>query len=212
MARKRNDDKPNHSKSLIDDPVDDDDDKLKFYRPMPTSHFLGVLALILFVFAAVIFIEKQLPTPLRVEDELNNPDRFIAQRAYENLRKLTDIGPRTAGSAANEELAVKVLKNTIQKIIKNRKSHHKIELDVQKASGAFNLEFLDGMTNVYRDIQNVVVKVGSEIKSPHSLLINCHFDSVVDSPGNGVGLGEIISNLYLDFQAPATMEQGVLSC
>lgn len=184
MARKRNDDTSNHSKSLIGgDAAEDDDDKLKFYRPMPTSHFLGVLALILIVFAAVIIIEKQLPTALKIQDELNYPDRFIAQRAYDNLRKLTEIGPRTAGSSANEELAIKVLKNEIQKIIKNKKDHHKIELDVQKASGAFNLEFLDGMTNVYRDIQNVVVKVGSEIKSRHSLLINCHFDSVVDSPG-----------------------------
>ncbi|KAL3286357.1 hypothetical protein HHI36_000864 [Cryptolaemus montrouzieri] len=39
------------------------------------------------------------------------------------------------------------------------------------------------MTNVYRDMQNVIVKVGSLIKSPHSLLINCHFDTVMNSPG-----------------------------
>lgn len=150
---------------------------------METSHFVGVLGLMLVVFAAVIVIEKQLPTPLKISDEAKNPDRFIAERAHHILKKLTSIGPRIAGSYANEVTAVELLKTAVQEIIDNAHENHVIELDVQKASGDFNLEFLDGMTNVYRDMQNVVVKVGSKIKSPHSLLINCHFDSVVDSPG-----------------------------
>lgn len=162
---------------------DDKYEKSKFYRPMPHVHFLGLLCLILIVFSLVIFIEKQLPVALKIEDENKYPDTFIAERAYNVLKNLTKIGPRIAGSYENEIFAVQVLKSEIDNIMKDANENHVIELDIQKASGAFNLEFLDGMTNVYQDVQNVIVKIGSRINSPHSLLINCHFDSVVDSPG-----------------------------
>lgn len=150
---------------------------------MSYVHFLGVLTLMLLVFFLVIVIEKQLPIGLRMQDESDNPDRFIGERAYNILKNLTLIGPRIAGSYENEVLAVNILKTEIESIIREANPHHKIELDIQKASGAFNLDFLDGMTNVYQDVQNVVVKIGSRSRSEHSLLINCHFDSVVDSPG-----------------------------
>lgn len=41
------------------------------------------------------------------------------------------------------------------------------------------------MTSVYRNIQNVVVKLAgeSEGKGNHSLLLNCHYDSVPGSYG-----------------------------
>lgn len=157
--------------------------KMKFHRPMPAVHFMAVLGLILVVFAAVIVIEKQLPTSLKISDEAKNPGRFIAERAHNILKNLTQLGPRLAGSEANEVAAVNLLKEQVQKIIDEAHENHVIELDVQRASGDFNLEFLDGMTNVYRNLQNVVVKIGSRINSGHSLLINCHFDTVVDSPG-----------------------------
>ncbi|RZC42718.1 hypothetical protein BDFB_009328, partial [Asbolus verrucosus] len=175
--------RPKDVKGPHSEPSDKKNGKFRSPRPMLTAHFIGVLGLMLLVFAAVIVIEKQLPTSLRISDEPKNPDRFIAERAYNVLKNLTKIGPRIAGSYANEVTAVNLLKDAVQEIIDNAHENHFIELDVQKASGDFNLEFLDGMTNVYQDVQNVVVKVGSKIKSPHSLLINCHFDSVVDSPG-----------------------------
>lgn len=43
------------------------------------------------------------------------------------------------------------------------------------------------MTNVYRDVQNVVVRLIGEAEqrneSNHTLMLNCHFDSVAGSPG-----------------------------
>lgn len=158
-------------------------EKLKINLPITTSHFLGLLVLILAVCTLVIIIEKQLPPGLKIADANKYPDKFIAERAYNHLKNLTKIGSRIVGSVENEILAVELLKREIGDIIKNAKEHNIIELDVQKVSGSFALTFLDGMTNVYEDLQNVVVKVGSKIKSPHSLLINCHFDTVVDSPG-----------------------------
>ena len=81
-------------------------------------------------------------------------------------------------------LAVNFFKHEINKIIENSNTMHVIDVDVQKSSGAFQLTFLDGMTNVYNDVQNVVVRLSSNIKSNYSLLINCHYDTVADSPGN----------------------------
>lgn len=151
--------------------------------PISTTHFLSLLILALAVCTLVIIIEKQLPPGLKIVDERNHPNRFIAERAYNHLKNLTRIGSRIVGSEENEVLAVGFLKREINDIIKNSKDHNVIELELQRVSGSFALTFLDGMTNVYQDLQNVVVKVGSKIKSPHSLLINCHFDTVVDSPG-----------------------------
>lgn len=150
---------------------------------MATSYFFMLLGLMLLVLVGVIVVEKQLPPGLKIENEHKYPNRFIAERAYNILKDITDLGPRLSGSHITEVLAVKLLKDTIEKIIKDANPNNVIELDVQKVSGAFPLTFLDGMTNVYRNIQNIVVKVGSRIKSPHSLLLNCHFDTVADSPG-----------------------------
>lgn len=158
-------------------------EKTKVFLPLPSNYILAVLGLILIVFTAVIVIEKQLPLGLKIAEEHRYPDRFIAERAYNHLRNLTSLGPRIAGSYVNEVLAIKLLKNEIQTIIDNAKKNNVIELDVQKVSGSFALKFLDGMTNVYSGLQNVVVRVGSHVDSLHSLLINCHFDTVVDSPG-----------------------------
>lgn len=118
-----------------------------------------------------------------MKDAHNNPDRFIAERAMKYLADLTKVGPRPTGSYENEEIAVKLFLTEIDKISKNANPVHNISVDVQKVSGAFPLHFLDGMTNVYRNVKNIVVKLGSQNKSPHSVLMNCHFDTVPDSPG-----------------------------
>lgn len=128
-------------------------------------------------------LEKRLPTPMLLEDEPNNPGRFIAQRAKNHVYNLTSLGPRPAGSFENEVLAVNFFTREINSVINKANKIHRITSDVQKVSGSFPLEFLDGMTNVYRNVQNVLVKIGPKTESPHSLLINCHFDTVADSPG-----------------------------
>ncbi|KRT84652.1 hypothetical protein AMK59_1552, partial [Oryctes borbonicus] len=145
------------------------DEKTKISLPLPANYLLAVLGLILIVFTAVIVIEKQLPPGLKIAEEHRYPDRFIAERAYNHLRNLTSLGPRIAGSHVNEVLAVNLLKKEIDEIINNAKKKHVIQLDIQRVSGSFALKFLDGMTNVYSGLQNVVVRVGSHANSPHSL-------------------------------------------
>lgn len=63
---------------------------------------------------------------------------------------------------------------------------HKVNDDTFDSNRMLQIELnSQGMTSVYRNIQNVVVKlVGeSEGKGNHSLLLNCHYDSVPGSPG-----------------------------
>lgn len=49
-----------------------------------------------------------------------------------------------AGSYENEVLAVRVLLDALRDIRRAAAPHHRLELDVARASGAFPLAFLDG--------------------------------------------------------------------
>ncbi|CAG9762031.1 unnamed protein product [Ceutorhynchus assimilis] len=191
----------------------DDEDNSKFQKPLPASHFMLILGLMLLTFSLVIIIEKQLPKGLTLAEEKDYPDKFIAERAFNILQNLTRIGPRTAGSYENEVLAVRIITSEIDSIIKEAHSNHIVQVDVQKASGAFNLAFLDGMTNVYQDVQNIVVKLGSKIDSSHSLLINCHFDSVLDSPGasdDGAGCAVMLEILRVLIHSDKILRHNII--
>lgn len=151
--------------------------------PIPLHHFIIHLFVLAVVYFIIVLLEKRLPTPLQIRDEPINPDRFIAERARNYLMNLTRIGPRPVGSFENEVLTVNFFFKEINSIINSANKVHRITYDLQKVSGSFPLTFLDGMTNIYKDVQNVIVKIGPLEESAHSLLVNCHFDTVVDSPG-----------------------------
>lgn len=146
-------------------------------------HMLLCIIFSVAVYTVLALLEKNLPVPVTMYDEHKYSNRFVAERARNHLVNLTSMGPRPVGSNANEILAVELLLSEIKTIIKEAQPENKIEWDLQRVSGAFSLQFLDGMTNVYRNVQNIVVKIGPIKTSRHSLLINCHFDSVMDSPG-----------------------------
>lgn len=87
------------------------------------------------------------------------------------------------GSNLNEIVAIDYLRNQVLEIISNRNPIHNIELDIQVASGSFQLYT---MTMVYQNIQNVVVKLSpADSETADSLLLSTHFDSVPISPGGG---------------------------
>uniref|UniRef100_A0A1B0DAB8 Peptidase M28 domain-containing protein n=1 Tax=Phlebotomus papatasi TaxID=29031 RepID=A0A1B0DAB8_PHLPP len=153
------------------------------YARLPNSFLYAVVALMFTTFLIVTVLERRLPRGLRVEDEPGHPESFIAEHAMASLTRLTDIGPRVTGSYENEVLAVRVLRKDIDAVVDEYGSGFKVEIDVQKASGAFPIKFFDGMTNVYNDVQNLIVKVNAQVKSSHTLMLNCHFDSVPESPG-----------------------------
>ncbi|XP_061721042.1 endoplasmic reticulum metallopeptidase 1-like [Cydia pomonella] len=176
---------------------------------------LGALSCALAAFA-LLAAGDLLPEPLTQAAE---PTSFIAENAHKHLVTLTSIGPRVAGSYENEVLAVGVLVGALREIAAGASPHHILEIDVHTASGAFSLSFLDGMNNVYRDVQSVVARLSARGGRPppasrrNALLINCHFDTVPDSPGasdDGAGCAVGLETLRALAAAPAPHPHDVL--
>lgn len=111
-----------------------------------------------------------------------NPGRFVAERSRNDLKSLTEMGPRVTGSHNNEVLGVAVLKGAIETIQKLASKKQRIEMDHQIVTGGYFALFKPhGMTNLYQNVQNIVVKIQGE--SDSAVLLNCHWDSVAGSPG-----------------------------
>lgn len=124
-----------------------------------------------------------LPTGLTVNDLPTHSDSFIAERAWHDLNILTNFGTRPTGSHANEVLSIDFLKREFTYIQNAAHKNQKIYADVQQTSGAYYIGFKPHpMTNIYRNVQNFIVQlVGSEVdplRKNHTLMLNCHFDSV----------------------------------
>ncbi|XP_071454875.1 endoplasmic reticulum metallopeptidase 1-like [Hetaerina americana] len=138
--------------------------------------------------AYILAIHMHLPEPILIESDktMGGKERFIAGRAARHLSDLTALGPRPTGSRENEELAGRQLERKAREFARVASPVHRVEVDVQRPSGSFPLRFLDGLTNVYRNVQNVIVRISNkngDKPSAYSLLVNCHFDTVADSPG-----------------------------
>lgn len=89
--------------------------------------------------------------------------------------KIFKIGPKVVGSRANEILAADYIHSQIQEIKSNAAHPNDILIDRQVATG-HNFVFAN-----YANLQNIVVRVQGETN--HSVMLNCHFDSVPGSPG-----------------------------
>lgn len=93
---------------------------------------------------------------------------------------MDNIGNKVVGSQIWLN-AKRFLLDEIQNIRAVASATHKIEVDVQTASGNFPLV---GMTSVYAGVQNVVVRLSPALVTPaYSLLLNSHYDSVPVSNG-----------------------------
>lgn len=143
---------------------------------------LVVIAVILYLGAltwAVLASHWSLPEPNQIQDG----DQFSSLNARKHLQAITSLGIRHAGSETNEILARDVILRAIDDIAGSAHPEVKIETSVQQPSGHFHLDFLGGMTHLYDNLTNVVVRFSHrDHPIDHALLVNCHFDSALGSP------------------------------
>ncbi|XP_050400942.1 endoplasmic reticulum metallopeptidase 1 [Patella vulgata] len=146
------------------------------------------LLLIIFYGFIVFFINfrqnNSFPTPKFIGDPQNSVTDFIEERVRKNLNEFMKLGPRVTGSAANLKAKDLILK-TIEEIRVGATEPHQIEVDNQIVDGDFAIDFLVGhLTSVYKNINNIIVNFSrKDNPSNHSVLVNCHYDTFLDSPG-----------------------------
>lgn len=114
----------------------------------------------------------------------SHPSEFVEENARRHLQKLTALGPKVSGSEANFK-AEQYIVDQIENIRAASISMNNIDIDVQTVTGGFTLEFgtIGQFSSVYQDLRNIIVKVSPPHNATHSVLVNCHYDTVADSPG-----------------------------
>ncbi|CAI9721115.1 Hypothetical predicted protein [Octopus vulgaris] len=151
----------------------------------------SVLWTVVVVFHVSLFlfvIHRTTTLPLPKKTSSSQSDVFEEETARKHLDAITGLGQRPVGSYANENLVKHYILNELQKIQQQSLANlHAIQIDEQNVSGQFSLHLKSNFLTVYRNIKNIVVKLDpvTEFKdaSKHSVLVNCHYDSVVGSPG-----------------------------
>ncbi|KAK6617317.1 hypothetical protein RUM44_005648 [Polyplax serrata] len=150
---------------------------------LPNSVGYGILFAFLILLRLFYIYENVLPTQITLQAAKNNPDSFIGERAELQLKRITSLGTRVVGSYENEVLAVDLLKREISFISQGLNRIHRIDVDIQRPTGSYFLEFKPyGFRNYYTNIQNIVVRLSSG-NATDSILLNCHYDTVPESPG-----------------------------
>lgn len=132
---------------------------------------------------------QTLPTALNVNDLPKHNQSFIAERAWHDLNILTSFGTRPTGSHANEVLSIDFFKREFSYIKNSAHSNQLLQSDLQIVSGGYFVNFKPHpMTNVYRSVQNFIVLLHGNAENNslrnHTLMLNCHFDSVAGRYAN----------------------------
>ena len=178
---------------------------------MRSAFNVGVVGLLVALFALclglVAHLDGALPTPRGADIPA---DEYSEARARVHLESIVGFGVRTVGSVANEVTTIEYLLEEVAKLSKEADEvqaandvdeaagattpksaqHHlhppplKVLVDVHRPSGAFSSDFLEGFTNVYHNVSNVVVLIeGSAPRSEQrSVLVNAHFDCALGTP------------------------------
>jgi len=149
-------------------------------------NFVGIVVFIGSLVYAVHVTETFLPIS---KPSTSPANEFSGDRASKHLFDITKLGPRTAGSYANDISAVRVIVNALEDIKKKANSNFEFEIDLQtETSGSFafvRTGLIDiGYTITYNNISNIVVKLSSKkSKSKSYILVNAHFDTVPNTEG-----------------------------
>jgi len=173
------------------------------------------LGMLIFCMNMVWSISNKLPP---VPPESAPVDAFSEVNALVHLKALTEhFGPRVIGTATLGKAGaflVRVLQNMEKDVALASPSSYvsgqrpRMEISVQNASGAFILrKYLNGgdLVNVYDDVVNIAVRISTSGQSRNNaVLVSCHYDSALESPGASddgipvVAMLEIIRTLLIN--------------
>uniref|UniRef100_A0A914I7J6 FXNA-like protease n=1 Tax=Globodera rostochiensis TaxID=31243 RepID=A0A914I7J6_GLORO len=146
-------------------------------------HWLLVFCFVGVVYGAMAWQDQRMPPVVYSADR----DRFSEERARVVLNALTELGPRPSGSDNCEIHAFRILTSKIEQLKKvvEQKNVNRLEMDVQRPSGCFDLKFLSVFTLCYHRVTNLVARIGPRGQRPtdQAILINCHYDTLPDTPG-----------------------------
>ena len=165
-----------------------------------SSHWITVS----FIICCCYFLDSR--TSEWLPDVNSNSLDFSVSSARQHLADLVALGPRVAGTAVNDIQTVQLLKSKLEAIQFLAPDHVKVEIDEQHPSGEMYLGFLNGITNIYKNVSNVVVRISwPEAEAEHThdspavteqaVLVNAHFDSAPGSPGasdDGIGIAVML--------------------
>ncbi len=144
-----------------------------------TSKVIGLTIAVTIVTSIAVYTYSMLPQP----NLQTTGNEFSTANARRHLQKITDIGIRNAGTVSNDILTRDIILEAIAEIKKEASNKINLEVSVQHPSGSFYLDFLGGMTHIYDNLTNVIVRFNQNNRPvKHSLLLNCHFDSAIGSP------------------------------
>ncbi|KAF8363671.1 hypothetical protein PRIPAC_90594, partial [Pristionchus pacificus] len=145
-------------------------------------HWLFAIFVIAIVYGGVVFFHQKLPDVNPAGDF----NEFSEVRARAMLKAITSLGPRPSGSAALEKHAMSLLQQHLElsQAAAGEVGLNRVEIDTQHPTGCFDLKFLSAFTLCYQNVTNKIARIGPA-KGPaaHSLLLNCHIDSMPDTPG-----------------------------
>ncbi|XP_049530245.1 endoplasmic reticulum metallopeptidase 1-like [Anopheles darlingi] len=144
----------------------------------------GMLVLLALCGTASYLSFFHLPPALTDSDLGRLPYAFNGARAWNTLVALDALGPKPVGSTANEIGAVKLLEREFTLINATKHAVQEVLYEKQLTSGAYGINFFgSSMTSVYRNVQNLIVRLAGQEGVAGALMLNCHYDSVASSPG-----------------------------
>ena len=171
----------------------------------PTRSGLLYVILLAFYISMILFVylrDSRLPSPLPASVSAHV---FSEGRARPHLEALLSSGIRTAGSPANEVFAARYIVQQLVRIRDGALPGYVLEIDVQRPSGSFDLNFLGGFTSYYSNVTNILARVyykavddPPEIdRTQVAFLVSAHFDSALKSPAASDDAANIASMLEI---------------
>lgn len=134
-----------------------------------------------------LYFDSSLPTPVTS----GRPNQFHASKARSHLEDMTALGIRLVGGVANELHAKNLIVSKLEEMKSKASSAVELEISVQHPSGSFFVDFLGGITNIYQNVTNIVVRLSKKGSNPKdAFMVNAHYDS---APGSIAASDDAVS-------------------